>query len=114
MKLLELRQKTNTSQQKLSKELNITQEKYSRLENGISKMNSEILIKIADFYNVSIDYLLDRPFNNNIGFIPEERKETIKTLLELSNNEFKEVAAFVRGFKSGKEKTEDFEIFKRR
>lgn len=38
--------------------LNISQSTYSDLENEISSAKAEYLIPLAEFYNVSIDYLL--------------------------------------------------------
>lgn len=114
MKLKELRVLKNLSQAQMAQILNTSQNTISNYEKGNTDPSIAVLKQIAKYFDVSLDYLCEYPFNNNLGYIPEERKETIKTLLELSDNEFKEVAAFVRGFKSGKEKTEDFEIFKRR
>ena len=102
MKLKELRLNNQLTQTELAKRIEITQFTYSNYEKEKTQPDIKTLITIADFYNVSLDYLCDRPFNNNLGYIPEERKETIKTLLQLSENEFKEVSAFIRGFKTGK------------
>ncbi len=48
------------TQTELSRHLNISQRAYSHYENGTRDIPTGILIAIADFYNVSIDYLLER------------------------------------------------------
>lgn len=95
MKLLELRQSNNLSQQELCKHINLTQEKYSRLETNTTKIDAETLIKIANYYDVSLDYLCDRQYNNNIGYIPDEKRATIQKLLKLDNLEFEKVDGYI-------------------
>ena len=55
-----LREDKDLTQEKLAKVLHLTQRSYSRYENADSMMPLEVLIQIADFYDVSIDYLLGR------------------------------------------------------
>ena len=59
MELKKLRKEKKLSQIQLANQLNITQEKYSRLENGLTELNIDLLCKLADIYNVSIDYLCE-------------------------------------------------------
>ncbi|MGN1342293.1 MAG: helix-turn-helix domain-containing protein [Bacilli bacterium] len=54
-----LREEKNITQEQISKILNVSQRTYSYYENG-RDIPIEILIKLADFYKVSIDYLLNR------------------------------------------------------
>lgn len=53
-------QENNTSAYKLSKETGISQGLISDYKNGIKKPTTENLVKIADFFNCSIDSLLGR------------------------------------------------------
>ena len=55
-----LREDADLTQTQLSKELNISQRAYSHYENGTRDIPISILIAIADFYHVSIDYILER------------------------------------------------------
>ena len=66
-RLKELRKKKNISQIKLSIELNTNQNTISRYENGTREADYKMLIKIADYFNVSIDYLLGRTNNPDIN-----------------------------------------------
>ena len=43
--------------------LNVSQNTYSQYETGVISLTAEVLIKLSDFYDVSIDYLLDRTDN---------------------------------------------------
>lgn len=44
----------------MAAKLNITQPSYIRYENGTSEPSLETLTKIADIFDVSVDYLLGR------------------------------------------------------
>lgn len=60
VRIRNLREDRDLTQTQLAKILNTTQRTYSRYENADSTIPLEMLIKIADFYNVSTDYLLER------------------------------------------------------
>ena len=60
MRLKELRKEKGISQQRLAMELNVNQNTISRDENGEREADYKTLIMLADYYNVSIDYLLGR------------------------------------------------------
>ena len=63
MSLKELRKKRHMTQQRLAIELNMTLNSISRYENEVREADYQTLIKFADFFNVSIDYLLERTDN---------------------------------------------------
>ena len=63
MKLKYLREKKKISQLKLALDLNMNQNSISRYENGQRQADYETLIAFADYFDVSIDYLLDRTEN---------------------------------------------------
>lgn len=67
MRLRELRRARNISQLKLSMDLQLNQNAISRYETGLREADYATLIKIADYFNVSIDYLLDRTDNPEIN-----------------------------------------------
>ncbi|MCI5794378.1 MAG: helix-turn-helix domain-containing protein [Ruminococcus sp.] len=48
------------TQQRLAIELNMNQNTISRYESGEREADYQTLIRFADFFNVSIDYLLER------------------------------------------------------
>ena len=55
-----LREDKDMNQTQMARELNIIQRTYSRYENADSMMPLDILVQIADYHNVSVDYLLER------------------------------------------------------
>ena len=58
--LREIREDRDIRQKEIAKYLNVSQNTYSQYETGVISLTAEILIKLADYYNVSVDYLLDR------------------------------------------------------
>ena len=60
MKLKYLRKKMGFSQLKLAMVLNMKQNSISRYENEEREADYATLIKFADYFDVSIDYLLER------------------------------------------------------
>ena len=65
-RLKELRKKRNISQVKLAIDLNMNQNSISRYETGEREADYETLIALADYFNVSIDYLLGRTDTPNL------------------------------------------------
>ncbi len=60
MRLKELRKKKRISQLKLAMDLGTSQNTISRYETGEREADYKTLIAIADYFDVSIDYLLER------------------------------------------------------
>ena len=58
LRLKEIRSKLNMQQKDICASLNIPQNTYSQYENGKREPDSETLNRIANFFNVSVDYLL--------------------------------------------------------
>ena len=61
-----IREDNDVKQKDIAKFLNVSQNTYSQYETGVISLTAEVLIKLADYYNVSIDYLLDRTSNPNM------------------------------------------------
>ena len=61
--LRSIREDRDIKQKDIARILNVSQNTYSQYETGVISLTAEILIKLADFYDVSIDYLLDRTDN---------------------------------------------------
>ena len=67
MRLKELRKKKGISQQRLATDLNTTQNTISRYETGEREPGIDDLTKIADYFKVSVDYLLGRTDNPSMN-----------------------------------------------
>jgi len=57
-RLLDLREVKNLTQTQVAEILNVSQETYSRYENGRISIPIESLITLALLYNTSIDYIV--------------------------------------------------------
>ena len=60
MRLRELREQKGLSQLKVAMDLNMNQNSISRYETGVREADYKTLILFADYYQVSIDYILGR------------------------------------------------------
>lgn len=85
MKLKELRLQYKKSQIEIAKIAQVSQSNYSKYELGKLVPDMNFMINLANYYNVSLDYICDRQFNNNIGYIPEEKRAIIKQIISLDN-----------------------------
>ncbi len=59
-RIRDLREDKDLSQRQMGEILSCSQRVYSNYERGELDIPTEILIKLADFHNVSTDYLLNR------------------------------------------------------
>ncbi len=55
-----LREDHDLRQREVAAALNVSQNTYSQYENGVIELTASNLIKLADLYGVSVDYLLGR------------------------------------------------------
>ena len=62
-RIKDLREDSDLTQQQIADAIGITQRKYSYIETGTQSLTDELLVKLANYYQVSIDYLL-RQTNN--------------------------------------------------
>ncbi len=63
MRLKDIREDRDVKQQTLADVLHIRQNTYSQYENGQRQLPIDVLIKLADFFDVSTDYILERTDN---------------------------------------------------
>ncbi len=66
-RIKELREQKGITQLKMALDLNMNQNSISRYESGIRQADYESLIAIANYFNVSIDYILLRTNNPEIN-----------------------------------------------
>lgn len=67
MRLKEIRKAKGISQLKLATDLNTNQNTISRYETGEREPGIAELIRIADYFNISVDYLIERTDNPRIN-----------------------------------------------
>lgn len=108
-RLYQLRQKRGLTQKELSSRLGMARTTYSGYENGSREPDHQTLEKFADFFEVSIDFLIGRtkdkdPVETLIEFLDLElTNEEIKSQMNfkvdditLSDEEMDEFITFVR------------------
>ncbi len=59
-RIRDLREDQDKKQQEIAKYLGVTQSTYSEYEGGTINIPIDMLIKLADLYHVSLDYLVGR------------------------------------------------------
>jgi len=57
-RIRDLREDRDLSQAEIAKVIKTTQQQYSKMEIGKADISGEKLILLAEFYNVSVDYIL--------------------------------------------------------
>jgi len=90
-RLRHLREARSLSQARLAGKLGITKSMVSAYENGIRLPSHDVFIKIADFFNISTDYLYGR---NNTQFIdtaglPDEKLNLVSLIVEEFKREYR-------------------------
>lgn len=83
----ELRSKRNITQEELAKVIGVTTSMVGMYETGARKPSFEVLNKIADYFNVSTDYLLGREHKGM-----EVLNESTKDLPALSPKDERDIA----------------------
>ena len=64
-RIRDLREDNDMTQQQVSDYLKMKQPQYSRYEKGYRDIPSDVLIALADLYNTTTDYILERTDNSN-------------------------------------------------
>lgn len=59
-RLKDLREDNDMTQKQIADYLNMKQPQYNRYEKGYRDIPSDVLIALADLYNTSTDYILER------------------------------------------------------
>ena len=62
-----IREDKDLKQKDIAAYLNVSQNTYSQYETGVISLTAEGLVKLSDYYGVSIDYLLDRTDDPNLN-----------------------------------------------
>lgn len=97
MELEKLRLINNYSQVQVAEKLGLAKMTYHNYETGRNEPNIKNLIKIADFYNVSIDYLVGRSFSGDIGYLTEKQRSALEILKMLNERNLEKVVSFASG-----------------
>ena len=91
LRLKELRKSKKLTQQQVAEIINTTTTCYNYYEKEKREPSIEILCKLADYYNVSIDYLVGREFTNDIGYLSTEQKNVVYAMKQLNDYNLSEI-----------------------
>ncbi len=109
-RIKELREKKDLSQKQLAEIMHISQSSISEYESGNQQPPIEMLMQLADFFDVNIDYLLGR---TNISISLNRLTEKISTrsgeipvndLFTLNNNEKEIIGLLIQSYSHYKKK----------
>ncbi|MEF2878664.1 MAG: helix-turn-helix transcriptional regulator [Blautia sp.] len=102
--LKKLRQQKGLSQQKLANYLDISQQSVYKYENDISEPDISTLKKIADFFEISIDYLvgnteIEQKYDNYVEeSLNSEELDYIRSFRQLSSSKKKVIKLVISEF----------------
>lgn len=82
----QLRQNKKLTMQEVAEKSGVSYSAYQKYEAGIRELGAKSLKKLADFYNVSTDYILGRPNAK----VPKNPIDEIETINEMEKNLIKE------------------------
>ena len=87
MQLKELQKNSKKTIKENAKVLGISQSTYNKYLSGEREPNIEMQIKIADYFNVSLDYLCGRDYGNDLPMLSSQDKEAIKMFCALNDKQ---------------------------
>ena len=102
MNLKKLRKERKLTQKDMSEFLNTSANNYGKYENGKLHINEETLVKLADYFDVSLDYLCGRKYSGKVGYLPEEKVEVVNNLLALEEKDFVLVKVYIQALLDSK------------
>ncbi|MBQ8624586.1 MAG: helix-turn-helix transcriptional regulator [Agathobacter sp.] len=105
-----LRKQHNLSQQKLADILHVSQQSVYKYENGITSPDIETLIRMADYFNTSIDYLVEytdishkiEPVENHM--LNAEELELLNNYRQLTSSQKEVVQMVIKEYHNGRSK----------
>ena len=78
-RLKTLRSEAKLTQKEIAEKLEVSQQFYAKWESNKSTPASKNLNKLADFFNVSTDYLLGNTDNRNASNIDDDLEKSLDT-----------------------------------
>lgn len=92
--LKELRKSRGLTQEQLAEHLNVSNRTISRWETGSNMPDLDLLIEMADFYDIDIRELIDGERKSEI--MDQETKDTLKKVADYADAEKKNLARVMR------------------
>lgn len=101
MNLKKLRLEKGLSQQDMASKFNLSFRGYQNIEYGYSQTSYENLIKFADFFHCSVDYLLGHQTQNvlYLDSLTDEQKEAVELIKQLDDRQVLKVIGYIERIK---------------
>lgn len=104
VRIRNLRENGRLTQLELSKQLNVSNTTLSQYESGQRIPSDDIKIKIAEFFNVSVDYLLGKTDTKTKAAqdgppLSQEQKELLSIISDLPSDDIKKALEYVEFLK---------------
>lgn len=96
MRIKELRKKEQKTQQEIANIINVSQQTYARYELGTCEPTLETLCTLANYYGVTVDYLIGRDANE-FAYLSAEEKTLIVNFRKLSTYNQAKIVGEVAG-----------------
>lgn len=93
-RLRDLREDADKTQREIGMLLQTTQQQYAKYEAGIQEIPTHHLLVLADYYGVSVDYL--------VGRMDEETQELYSQIAKLSESEKSKLVKWLARQRPGK------------
>lgn len=106
LRLKELRKKKRFTQQEVADKLNIARASYTNIENGRRDPDTKTLVKLANYFGVTVDYLLgltDTPLSPLQPSVSDEERKILEVIKSLSPDRQKALEVALRILKSEQE-----------
>lgn len=97
MRLKELRKEKKLTQAEISKILNVAPTTYNGYETEKFEPTIETLCILADYYGVTLDYLIGRNYTNDIGYLNDQQKTAIELAKQLNQANLNQAIAYMSG-----------------
>ena len=95
MRLISLRKEQELTQEEIAKAIKISTRSYQNYEYGERKTPIDVLIKLADYYNVTLDHLVGREFLGGQQ-VTEEEYELLELFRQLTGSEQKRLIGYAK------------------
>ena len=98
--LKDLRSQKKVTQDEMAQLLNIKRQTYSAYERGVSLPDIHALMKMAEFFGVSTDYLLGYSYTSDKQVIPPDLNALLASSSTLNKDDLKKVMEYIEFLKS--------------
>ena len=113
MNLYKIRTLNNKTQKQVANDILVSPKTYNNYENGNTEPDFKTLIKLANYFHVSIDYLLEHECVNKLDLssLTPEQKRVVEIVQNLNTKNSERLLAYAEGLLAGQE--EQLEILKK-